>query len=318
MSCVYFFCEDFVGVDSCVNVDWILYTNLNSMLNDESESDEGENVETYSCSTFSYYSMASTVKAVTAPHGFSNYAFCVQSSLKWRAALLSRRRRKASPVLSEEDLEFLVDNTSFSADAIKEWFREFIMDCPDGVLTKEKVLSMLMIILPRENGQIVADLIFTAFDKDKNGWIDFNEFIIATHCTATSSPKDKLHWVFQMYDKDKSQTIQLAEMVELFGTLYLNEGLEKDLAVDRAMAIFSTLDVNNDGDVTEDEFVRGCLEDEDLVRALSDKSSEPPLVVQLSADSTPRGMASLEMAITSQIRPYTEAVVEENDKDKVS
>ena len=194
------------------------------------------------------------------------------------------------------------------------------MDCPDGLLTKEKVLSMLMIILPRENGQIVADLIFTAFDKDKNGWIDFNEFIIATHCTATSSPKDKLHWVFQMYDKDKSQTIQLGEMVELFGTLYLNEGLEKDLAVDRAMAIFSTLDINNDGDVTEEEFVRGCLEDEDLVRALSDKSSDPPLVVQLSADSTPRGMASLELAITSQIRPYTEAVVraEETSSDRPS
>ena len=96
--------------------------------------------------------------------------------------------------------------------------------------------------------------------QDQNGWIDFNEFIIATHCSATSSPADKLHWVFQMYDKDKSKTIQLGEMVELFGTLYLNEGLEKEAAVDRAMAIFSTLDINNDGDVTEEEFVRGCLE----------------------------------------------------------
>ena len=63
-----------------------------------------------------------------------------------------------------------------------------------------------------------------------------------------------------MYDKDKSKTIQLGEMVELFGTLYLNEGLEKEAAVERAMAIFSTLDINNDGDVTEEEFVRGCLE----------------------------------------------------------
>ena len=51
-----------------------------------------------------------------------------------------------------------------------------------------------------------------------------------------------------MYDKDKSKTIQLGEMVELFGTLYLNEGLEKEAAVERAMAIFSTLDINNDGE----------------------------------------------------------------------
>ena len=31
------------------------------------------------------------------------------------------------------------------------------------------------------------------------------------------------------------------------------------MAVDRAEKIFSNLDVNNDGDITEVEFVRGCL-----------------------------------------------------------
>ena len=115
----------------------------------------------------------------------------------------------------------------------------------------------LHILLSHLNGRLV---LYYNNPQDRNGWIDFNEFIIATHCSATSSPADKLHWVFQMYDKDKSQTIQLGEMVELFGTLYLNEGLEMDAAVERAMAIFATLDVDNDGDVTEDEFVRGCLE----------------------------------------------------------
>ena len=97
------------------------------------------------------------------------------------------------------------------------FFREFIMDCPEGVLTKDKVniitiaitniiiiivtiiilqyihydnyyddhydnyhdnhytihydnyddkvLDMLLFILPRDNGHIIADLIFTAFDK---------------------------------------------------------------------------------------------------------------------------------------------------------
>ena len=44
--------------------------------------------------------------------------------------------------------------------------------------------------------------------------------------------------------------------------------------------------------------------------------SDPPLVVQLRADSTPRGMASIEMAITSRIRPYTEAVVREGGTGK--
>ena len=48
-------------------------------------------------------------------------------------------------------------------------------------------------------------------------------------------------------------------MVLLFATLYQNEGLDRKMAVDRAEKIFSNLDVNNDGDITEEEFVRGCL-----------------------------------------------------------
>ena len=48
-------------------------------------------------------------------------------------------------------------------------------------------------------------------------------------------------------------------MVLLFATLYQNEGLDRKMAVDRAEKIFSNLDVNNDGDITEEEFVKGCL-----------------------------------------------------------
>ena len=31
---------------------------------------------------------------------------------------------------------------------------------------------------------------------------------------ATSSPADKLHWVFQMYDKDNSNTIQVVHDID--------------------------------------------------------------------------------------------------------
>ena len=73
-------------------------------------------------------------------------------------------------------MRFLVNNTSFTESDVREWWREFIMDCPQGILTKDKVeqnaitshcqvLDMLLFILPKENGHIVADLIFSAFDR---------------------------------------------------------------------------------------------------------------------------------------------------------
>ena len=39
--------------------------------------------------------------------------------------------------------------------------------------------------------------------------------------------------------------------MQVFGTLYMNEGLDKQLAVDRAVKVFSDLDVDGDGDITE-------------------------------------------------------------------
>jgi Ca2+-binding EF-hand superfamily protein len=131
------------------------------------------------------------------------------------------------------------------------------MDCPGGTLTMEKVREMMKFILPDENGGIVADLIFSSFDNDNNGSLDFCEFIIATHCTANSSPEDKLYWVFRLYDTDSSGSITIGEMIQVFATLYEKESLDQKLAVDRAEQIFGSLDVNNDGDITGEEFVKG-------------------------------------------------------------
>ena len=73
--------------------------------------------------------------------------------------------------------------------------------------------------------------------------------------------------------------------MEVFGTLYLNEGVTEELAIDRAQKIFSFLDVNNDGDISEEEFVRGCLQDEELVRALVSDTSLQDLVTVESASA---------------------------------
>ena len=133
------------------------------------------------------------------------------------------------------------------------------MDCPEGTLTMEKVREMMNFILPDENGGIVADLVFSWFEKANNGSPDFCEFIIATHWTANSSPEDKLHCVFQIYDKDGSGSITIGETIQVFAMIYENEGVDQKMAVDRAEQIFGNLDVNNDGDLTEEKFVKRCM-----------------------------------------------------------
>ena len=47
------------------------------------------------------------------------------------------------------------------------------------------------------------------------------------------------------------------------------EGVGEECASERATKIFNNLDINGDGEVDEEEFVRGCLDDEDLICLLN-------------------------------------------------
>ena len=44
---------------------------------------------------------------------------------------------------------------------------------------------------------------------------------------------------------------------------------QQDSAGERANKIFRELDINGDGELDEDEFVKGCLDDGDLMRLLN-------------------------------------------------
>ena len=90
-------------------------------------------------------------------------------------------------------------------------------------------------------------------------------------------------------------------MIQVFATLYENEGLAQEVDVERAEQIFGSLDSNNDGDITEAEFVAGCMEDEEMVKMLSESSSEPPLVRDVSSGSTPTCVMALQQSSAALI-----------------
>ena len=94
-----------------------------------------------------------------------------------------------------------------------------------------------------------------------------------------------MRWVFQLYDADQSGEVSMSEMVILFAGIYQLEGIENKAAVERAEVVFGNLDINGDGDITEEEFVQGCLKDEDMVRMLQDSQCDE---AYLNGISTPR------------------------------
>merc|ERR1719219_3205684 len=162
----------------------------------------------------------------------------------------SRRGKKSNHriTLSQEDIEYLKINTKFDEQEIREWFKGFKVDCPDGELGKDKILDMYSMILPVGNAKVFVDQIFRIFDKDGNGTIDFKEFMLATDMTASGTPEEKLRWAFKMYDKDGSGTIEPSEMSEVISELYSMIGQSKDEGSQRANRIFNKLDIDDNGE----------------------------------------------------------------------
>eukprot|EP00090_Calanus_glacialis_P035499 TRINITY_DN60596_c0_g1_i1.p1 TRINITY_DN60596_c0_g1~~TRINITY_DN60596_c0_g1_i1.p1 ORF type:complete len:191 (-),score=46.81 TRINITY_DN60596_c0_g1_i1:153-725(-) len=180
--------------------------------------------------------------------------------------------------LSKEDLEFLARNTHYEEDTISDWYRGFKQDCPDGRLNPEAFMKIYSKCFPMGKTSQFCDHVFRTFDTDRNGFIDFKEFLLAIDVTSSGTPEEKLSWAFRMYDVDGNGWIDLIEMTKLVKSIYAMMGPNKvqqeqqETAEERAKEIFMRMDKNADGRVTRDEFIQTCLVDEKLIQLLTPHS----------------------------------------------
>ena len=178
-----------------------------------------------------------------------------------------------SKFLKSENLEFLKSYTSYDEATIKEMHKSFIIDCPTGQLTPDKFIDLYKMFIWRGDAEQYCEHVFRTFDTDQNGVIDFEEFLLAMYVTSSGTAEEKLTWAFKMYDVDGNGTIDPDEMGKVVEAVYgmsCQDNTEPTTsAKKKAMNIFRRMDRNQDGEITEKEFLRGCLEDNELSKLLA-------------------------------------------------
>ena len=117
----------------------------------------------------------------------------------------------------------------------------------DGILSKDELLFGYKKIMNDEEAEKQVSQIFANLDKNGNGSIDYNEFVMATINMKDLLSKERLKLAFRMMDLNGDGTIQKSELRVFFsGIQNMNENVFKEL--------ISEVDENGDGEISFDEF----------------------------------------------------------------
>jgi len=168
---------------------------------------------------------------------------------------MGHKNSKLDSGLSHEDLNFLMKNTNRSKKELKEWYKGFLEDCPNGELSKEHLVEIYSQIFPGGNGGKFAEHVFGTFDTDRSGTIDFREFMLALHVTSCGTQEEKIRWAFRMYDIDGNGMIDIHELKRTLTAVYEVVGEHKSQDSLGAEELFRKLDENSDGEISQEEFI---------------------------------------------------------------
>ncbi|KAM4550014.1 recoverin-like [Fundulus diaphanus] len=181
-----------------------------------------------------------------------------------------------SGAVSKEILEDLKLNTKFSETEIVQWYENFKKQCPTGRISKEEFQNIYRKFFPDSDANTYAQHVFRSFDTNDDGTLDFKEYIIALHMTATGKTTSKLEWAFSLFDVDKNGYITKSEVTEICTSIFklIPKDEVEDLPEDentpekRANKLWEVFNKGDNDRVAEGEFIKGLLENEDALRLI--------------------------------------------------
>nr|XP_018910793.1 PREDICTED: Kv channel-interacting protein 1-like isoform X1 [Bemisia tabaci] len=182
------------------------------------------------------------------------------------------------PRYRPNSLKGLCQGTRFTEAELKHIYRNLKGECPSGVINEEAFKNIYSKFFP--NGATMSNLyahhVFNSFDLNKTGYLNFEILIHGLSTLLRGTTDEKLRWIFSLYDVKKDGYLTRDEVSSIVGSVFELSGFriveptpEVQAAIsDRTDFIFQKLDLDKDGIVTLDEFLRSCKNDDTIRKSL--------------------------------------------------
>uniref|UniRef100_A0A914VXV1 EF-hand domain-containing protein n=1 Tax=Plectus sambesii TaxID=2011161 RepID=A0A914VXV1_9BILA len=171
-----------------------------------------------------------------------------------------------------ESLKQLCEETAFSKREIQMIYRGFKQGCPTGIVEFEQFREIYSQFFPRGDSSRYAQFVFNTFDRDKNGHLSFDEFVLGLSVISRGSTDDKLRWVFTLYDTDQDGYLSKKDLSNIVTAVYAL--IDPRLVVDtrtvdeHVFFMFSRLDKTTDDRISLAEFLDACAKDEAICASM--------------------------------------------------
>uniref|UniRef100_A0A8C7VJ88 Guanylate cyclase activator 1Aa n=9 Tax=Salmonidae TaxID=8015 RepID=A0A8C7VJ88_ONCMY len=150
------------------------------------------------------------------------------------------------------------------------WYKKFMTECPSGQLTLHEFKQFFGLRGLDAEANAYIEQMFRTFDMNKDGYIDFLEYVAALSLVMRGKMEHKLRWYFKLYDVDGNGCIDRSELLNIIKAIRAingNENQEVD-AEEFTNRVFDKIDVNGDGELSLEEFVAGAHTDEDFMEVM--------------------------------------------------
>uniref|UniRef100_A0A7S2TXC0 EF-hand domain-containing protein n=1 Tax=Lotharella oceanica TaxID=641309 RepID=A0A7S2TXC0_9EUKA len=190
-------------------------------------------------------------------------------------------QREQKESLPSKEIRTLAKKTPFTTKEVSDLFKIFkslaaqTPSQPDVILKSQFQGALEEAgINVKDNTRLIG--LFTAFDKNESGTINFREYVLGMSACSKGTAREKISLSFQVYDVDNSGKITQEEMVRVLTSVAKyekgakGESLDPEVIKKFVAEVFEKYDQRKNNVLTYDEYMRAVMNHPDLVEYRSD------------------------------------------------